>query len=471
MTIFAIPVSAAEATIDTENTNQFAEIFGEPDATSMGGDLEIMQIDSLEELDLKQQIPEVITEIDRPIVSNLDDIPAISNNVTTNNTLMRTRSIAEGSVTGFITAVNSAAQYNINLPANTYLQLQLDLPNNQNLDYDLYLLDATGQPLAVSDYYTYVNGSSGTVSEALGYPITTAGTYYFHVQSGVGASITESFTLKYSLSVVGEFDGMEMDESAYLAYPFTFSTMGVQLGTRNINSSIDSDWFYFTVPSGGSYDKVRIGATTTSQNTVGVEIYKNVGNEANGVYAMAKQNMSGGMLTVSPGKYYIRVYNTAPVFDSNDIQNYTLMASPSMRATGIATVLTGTSEASYVNYPGLGVGYRTWTGPLTISGYVYATVDGDIYPVANEAVTARYFNPGWDANNTAEFAYIEEDGYSDINGNFSVTIDLPPAIGNFSYYNGISTHYFDEAYAGAYLRSNSNIKFTELLWHFAYQII
>ena len=49
-------------------------------------------------------------------------------------------------------------------------------------DYDLYLLDAEGNILTGSDYYTYINGTAGPLPAALGY-ITSGdtATYYLYV--------------------------------------------------------------------------------------------------------------------------------------------------------------------------------------------------------------------------------------------------------------------------------------------------
>ena len=77
--------------------------------------------------------------------------------------------VVVGTVSDYLTAKGDAKLYNINLPAGVYLQAQLTTPANADLDYDLYLLDAEGNILTGSDYYTYINGTAGTLPEALGY--------------------------------------------------------------------------------------------------------------------------------------------------------------------------------------------------------------------------------------------------------------------------------------------------------------
>ena len=103
------------------------------------------------------------------------------------------------------------------------MQAQLTTPANAELDYDLYLLDAEGNILKGSDYFTYINGTSGTLPEALGY-ITSGdeATYYLCVLSSVGGSVSESFTLDYSISTA--CDPYEIDENVREALAFTYGT-------------------------------------------------------------------------------------------------------------------------------------------------------------------------------------------------------------------------------------------------------
>lgn len=128
----------------------------------------------------------------------------------------------------------------------------------------MYLLDAEGNILTGSDYYTYINGTAGTLPEALGY-ITSGdtATYYLYVLASEGGSVSESFTLDYSVSTA--CDSYEIDESVRQALAFTYGAGGAYIESRNLSSPIDNDWYVITVPSSRIYDKLKISATTLQQ--------------------------------------------------------------------------------------------------------------------------------------------------------------------------------------------------------------
>ena len=145
-------------------------------------------------------------------------------------------------------------------------------------------------------------------------------TYYLYVLASEGGSVSESFTLDYSVSTA--CDSYEIDESVRQALAFTYGAGGAYIESRNLSSPIDNDWYVITVPSSRIYDKLKISATTASTNTCSVEVYQNVASEG---YQM-KRVGSGNTISVSSGKYYIRVSNakTMENFDDLDIQNYKL---------------------------------------------------------------------------------------------------------------------------------------------------
>ena len=98
---------------------------------------------------------------------------------------------------------------------------------------------AEGNILTGSDYYTYINGTAGTLPEALGY-ITSGdtATYYLYVLASEGGSVSESFTLDYSVSTA--CDSYEIDESVRQALAFTYGAGGAYIESRNLSSPIDN---------------------------------------------------------------------------------------------------------------------------------------------------------------------------------------------------------------------------------------
>lgn len=360
--------------------------------------------------------------------------------------------------------------YNMSLPAGIYLQAQLTTPANADLDYDLYLLDAEGNILVGSDYYTYINGVSGTLPEALGY-ITTGdeATYYLCVLSSVGGSVSESFTLDYSVSVA--CDSYEIDENVREALAFTYGTGGAYIESRDLSSPIDNDWYVITVPSSRIYDKLRVTATTNSTNTCSVEVYQNI--SSNG-YQM-KRVGSGSTVSVTTGTYYVRVSNAKTMENYNDldIQNYTLTITPVLNATDIViTDLRGTEGLNkVVNYPGYGTHFRTdGAGTLTVYGVLTAkdSTTGEVYAVVGQQVNGLYYSPAWDNNNTPSNAVREGTGITNSSGEFQIPITLPNGIGVYSYYGPASTHYFDICGVSVSPSNNSSISDTETIFHLAY---
>lgn len=383
---------------------------------------------------------------------------------------MSDTSVIAGTVSGYLTKAEDAQIYNISLPAGVYLQAQLTTPANASLDYDLYLLDSDGNILTGSDYYTYINGTSGTLPEALGY-ITSGdtATYYLYVISSVGGSVTEEFTLDYSISTA--CDSLEIDENVREALAFTFGTDGAYINSRNLSSPIDNDWYVVTIPESRIYNKLNITATTQSANNCAVEVYQNVSSSG---YQMKKVG-SGSNVSVSTGTYYVRVSNAKSMedFDDLDIQAYTLTVTPVLTANSITiTSMSGTEGSKYVTYPGYGKYFRTSKGTVTVTGYatVKDTTTNITYYVTNTPVTIMYYNPGWEDNNTPSNAYVYGYGNTDSTGKYTATVSLPNAIGSLMADSGVSYHYFDLCAIYAYLSDNTSVITYEPIYHFAYSI-
>ena len=427
-----------------------------------------------ETVDIQYQEPVEITELE---AMGSDELSKLSDSIAVNENAVEDIVVAQadttviaGTVSDYLTAEGEAKIYNISLPAGVYLQAQLTTPANSELDYDLYLLDADGNILTGSDYYTYINGTSGTLPEALGY--VTSGdtaTYYLYVLASVGGSVSEAFTLDYSVSTA--CDSYEIDESVRQALAFTYGTGGAYVEARNLSSPIDNDWYKITVPSDRIYDKLKITATTPSANTCSVEVYQNVSSSG---YQMRRVG-SGNVIPVSTGTYYIRVSNAKAMenFDDMDIQNYKLSITPILKATGIViTDLKGSEGLNkVVNYPGYGTHFRTeGSGTLTVYGVLTATDSstGVTYAVGGQQVNGLYHSPAWDNNNTPANATRRGTGTTDSSGKFVINISLPNGIGVNSYYGPASTHYFDICGVSVSPSDDSSISDSEVIFHLAY---
>lgn len=444
-----------------------AEIYGATEENTMIG---------TEVTDIKYQEAVQISELNSVDSSTpckiMGSIDVNESEVETFPMTMSDSTVVAGTVSDYLTATQDAKIYNINLPAGVYLQAQLTTPANANLDYDLYLLDADGNILTGSDYYTKLNGTSGTLPEALGY-ITSGdtATYYLYVLSSVGGSVSEAFTLDYSISTA--CDNYEIDESVRQALAFTYGTDGAYIESRNLSSPIDNDWYVITVPSDRIYNKLSITATTVSSNTCSVEVYQNISSDG---YKMNRVG-SGNTFTVSTGTYYIRVSNakTMEQFDDLDIQNYKLTVSPILAADSITiTDLKGTEGLNkVVTYPGYGTHFRTnSSGTLTIYGVATVTdsTTNTTYAVGGQQIDGLYYSPAWDDNHTASNATRTGTDITNSQGEFEINISLPSAIGVNMYDVGTSYHYFDVCGVQASLNDNSSVSDSEVIFHLAYTI-
>ena len=381
--------------------------------------------------------------------------------------IMSETTVLCGSVTDYLLQTDDFLVYPITLPAGVYLQAQLIQPADNSIDYDLYLLDAEGNILVGSDYYTYLNGTNGTLPEAIGY-ITSGNTttYYMAVLSSLGGSVNEAYTLTYSISDTCDY--FEIDETAKEALPFTLEIGGAYVDSRNLNSPVDNDWYAVTIPSNSIYGQLKLSVETGSTNECAVEVYQNISSVG---YEM-KRIDDNNIVNVSEGVYYIRVtnQNTAETFDGSDIQNYTLHIVPVLAPTDIEVLHYNGNEGldRMVQYPGYPKRYFRTTGWITVSGRALAyDPDTQLYYVVIDCpITAYYYNPYWDANHTS--SYVERYGYgvTDSTGNFSITLQLPPAMGALTYRAGVSTQYYDFCTFNTYATDYPNVIWQDNIFHY-----
>lgn len=451
-TCLLIPSNAfASGKQSLDNTENFKVVY---DANAKIEQLEPVEVDLSKSIN--QSFPNESFTIEHEIKEN-EHVQLKSAN---------TRASIDGSVSDYLLEAGDAKIYSITVNPSILLQARLKQPNNSNLDYDLYIFDSTGTTiLDASENYTYMN-SDGTLDESVGIinRNSVAETYYLYVHSAKGGSINEAFTLDYAISY--PYDNFEADEHPSVANPFTFGIAGAYINSRNISSSIDSDWYVIDVPSIRSYDEINFNATTLSNNDIKVEVYTDL---SNGNFQMKKVLSGAGNLSVTTGKYYIKITYGGSDFNQDDVQNYILNLTPVLTPQDI--VITGyNSEMGPNDYPSgyyYGKRYRA-KGFLDMIGYVTTTdaETGIVYGVPYTSVTGHYINEAWSgsaANNIRTGISMTDD-----TGKFVVSVALPPAVGSISQYITVSTHYYDYCGILLYPSNNSSIQAQDFIYHFAY---
>ena len=369
-----------------------------------------------------------------------------------------------GRAVSYLTETGDLRYLQLSVDGGKYIQARLYLPSSNDLDYDLYITDANINALAGCEYESYVNGTNGTAMESVGY-ITEAGEaqdYYIIVVSSNGGSINETFTLEYVIS--DNYDAYEPSENAYEAKPITFPNAGIDFSQAALSTPVDSDWYYVSIPENRIYDGLYMAAYSESSNSIAMEIYQNISTN-NGIKLKRVAGVTDNMLTlpVSTGRYYIKVSNAGSLeeFNKSSITNYTLAIRTRLRPTNISIDEYDGNEGinKFVQYPGYSRKYFRTKGWIKVTGSVYAKdpETGAKYAISGCSVTARYYNPYWAANNTSYNAEKTATGVTGSDGTFSITMQLPPAMGAESYYAPLSTQYYDLCAFDTYVTDYPNI--------------
>lgn len=426
------------------------------------------------DVEIKQQIPKEITDV--PIVLSEESASyAAGEQLNIQNGELidgpSTYAVVAGRAQDYLSETGDLKLLSLSINPGVYLQAQLTQPNSPGIDYNLYILDAAGNILLGSENITTINGTSGTLPESVGYITqgTEAATYYLAVLSANGGSANETFTLDYSVSNV--YDQLEPSENAMSALPFTFGSNGSLIQVTNLSSPIDNDWFVLDIPSERIYDNLMLSISTESTNTCRFEVYRNLSNNG---YAMSKiaSSTSGATVSVTTGKYYVRICNDKSMdnYNENDIQNYKFTIIPKLRAEGIIVTEYNGNEGvnHFVQYPGYSRKFFRTKDWISVTGYVTATdkVTNEVYGVENHSVTAVYANPYWEANNTPYYATKTGTDITDSTGQYSIRIDLPPAMGAQTWNAGLTTQYFDLCGFVVRVTSQPSIFYEDTIVHY-----
>jgi hypothetical protein len=347
------------------------------------------------------------------------------------------------------------------------LNIQLDVPNSANIDYDAYLfeVDALGNMTLVdfSEYSTFINGTHGTLSEAVGaFNVSnTTKNYAFFVQSFIGASSTQPFTIHVGIRANAYgFDQFESDENSRQAIPFTLSQSGATLiNVRSANTMCDNDWYTFTTPSNLRFNTARFFLDSTSNSAnYRVEVYTRT--NSNQMIRQAANN-NGRVSLASNTTYFIRVTSTGA--SSLTGADYVLTISPDFVPDQV--IITNFAGGEWVAYNGV-PGYRV-NGNSTIT--VQGVVGQNGFVLPNATVTVTVVNDSWSAPSQR---YRVETVTTNSNGQFSVDLHLEHSTGRFSAIVGSArpfVHYFD--IGSAFAVSGNAISNIELIYIFAFSVM
>ncbi len=471
-----MPVSAGQG--DNAAPVLLQDVLDTDGSQNDNGGLTIQYVDSLDEIELLLPAQVEITELPQPEAEVA--LPKIGTQVdpaelNASRMLNRTRSIADGSLADYIETDGGSKTYSVSLAGGQYLQVRLDLPDDEDIDYDLYILDKNGKIVAYSQYGSYLNGSAGTVSESTGYMVPLNApleTYYIYVWSADGFSSTLPFTVNFAISIPGEYDAYEIsansrsNDNSTEASTIPVSIDTVELLGRNIHSPIDIDWYKIEVTPSSNYSKLILALSTLSSNACTFEVYTNTGSPA--YHFLQKVPITNGELNVQTGTYYIMVKNTAAVFNSNDIQDYTLLIESQSIPDGI--IITGlvgseSSSSAYVAYPGFAARFRSESPhPVYITGLVYSQVGDNQYASANTEVTGIYFNSYWYSQNNEDWAFSYGNAVTNASGEFTVSVVPGYVYGQYVLYHLMSIQYRDSVEFAVQVSNDPSLMDSEIAW-------
>lgn len=358
--------------------------------------------------------------------------------------------LVEGSLSDYLSGTGDYNLYPVNLSKGDYLQAKLNVPNDLSIDYDLIIYDSNFSVIKYSDYITAVN-TNGVLAESIGYEATYETTVYIGVMSSSGGGNSYPYTLEYAISAPN-YDSNEPNENAHEAVLLTLGKTGATT-TKIINSSIDNDWYKFTVLDDPSYSKMRFQISSSSSvNGCRIEVYNNLVPNATGYAMNFVLSGTGGEVKLSPGEYYLRVVsdNDSSAFDVNSIPEYSLKVTPvatptEIKINRIEDYHGHSNEVEYKQGKLVRI-EKVSNGSTLIRVYGRATyysnetgVTGAGNVIVNATVTNRdVADAGYPNPTSLGSAITDESGY------FTITIYLNKGIGhNVCGVSGGFIHFYD----------------------------
>ncbi|QPA31115.1 carboxypeptidase-like regulatory domain-containing protein [Thermaerobacillus caldiproteolyticus] len=345
--------------------------------------------------------------------------------------------------TDYITKDGQQKWYHFTNETSGKLTVILQTVQSSSVDYDLHLFKLnedtmTLDEVANSTYNAGLNEQLSLIGEE--------GTYYMVVNSVSGSDPDSPFAFLVERS--SSYDQYEPDDNIYQASAY----MNNIYQNKTIDNSYDMDWVILQVDT----EKTL---TVNLNNPTSIDYQLDIFDLSLNPLAGLEDNTNYSIVFPA-GTYLLRVQSRSWDFDPN--QEYTLdIREKAGKATSVvvSNIDTNDNVEGYINY---GYGYK-WRiqNFMNIEGQLLDE-NGLSVPYAN--VEARITTA---LNNEVYYA----SSTTDRNGYFTISFtSIPPAVGNFSYANYASYHYFDIIPLvflsnGQILNSNE-----DSLYHFAYSI-
>lgn len=200
---------------------------------------------------------------------------------------------------------------------------RIDVPHNGTITINYQNIGESGEAVQPVRLYQYFNGEQRIVADSK----LSSATFAFEAKKGthlIRLEIINQYSdldVPYTVAVsftMGE-DDYEHNDKSYEAYTLQPRSQTI---AGNFHQTADRDWFAVTFAQGGklkvglSADSVRIDPGLAIQRAGGqLQLYDNNGEG---------ENEQSPVITVAPGKYYIRVHNAISSEASPVIGTYAL---------------------------------------------------------------------------------------------------------------------------------------------------
>ncbi|QRK11770.1 hypothetical protein JQX13_17925 [Archangium violaceum] len=327
--------------------------------------------------------------------------------------------------------------YYVHVPNGGKVTAFLSTVNDASLDYDLYAyrynpVDGTLTPQSQSFYGpTHYEQVSATA---------TAGEYlFFMAHAYQGADPVNPYTLVVLYSNAPDTD--EPDDNPWQAKDVT---AGLNATTRTLDNAFDEDWAVLNVSLQNTY---TFSLNTAAAGNYQLQIF---GANPGGAPAAVVNKNTTASYSLPPGTWYVRVLSLDTVEPGT---NYTVRAGVAAASVVVSKVDSST-DGAFVNY-GYGSAWRVRYNAIFIGSVT------DMYglPLPNAPIDITVNTP------ETITATTTVSGVSDANGQFNITVTLPPAWGRRTYQLYDFKHYYDLA---SYTLSSGGASTGAGLYHFAH---
>lgn len=327
--------------------------------------------------------------------------------------------------------------YTVRVKGGDIVQAELQVPENMNLNYDLFLYVYNQS----ADTLTMVSGSVyGTDSNFTSENVCAINNsnierlYAIFVMTNGKPSTTDAYTL--NVSIGGNFDDAEPNDSAFFAVRIpTITTQTAVARNIGLHTPIDNDWFEAYFADISEFGGVEI---TGIPDSVIVEAYIL---SSNNVLTKTGSTEDSTVLPIKAGYNYFRVIsNRKGTFKP---ENFDIKFSPAVNPEKIALYIAvdGYCQRSSNLFDDQKTRYLFTIGAGVEVKAVYLT-ENDIPVKVNDTVSVVIANPLW-TNDNMRFST----GYSSISNESTCSVFLKaPTTYGTSTYNLVYTTIYSQEY-------------------------